>query len=114
VLFDQDISMTNQKPEASHEKKGARLVVYAMITAATAAAPASTKEAAFMLAAPVYLAMAPVPVAEIPWTGVAPVPEAQAAHVDAAGVPVEAAGVPVEAATGVLVWVTTLDGTLYE
>jgi len=48
----------------------------------------------------------------IPWTGVAPVPDDQAAHVDAAGVPVE--GVPVEAATGVLVWVTTLDGTLYE
>jgi len=36
-----------------------------MITAATAAAPARTKEAALMLAAPVYCAMAPVPVAEL-------------------------------------------------
>jgi len=107
VLSDQDISVTNQKPETSHEKKRERQVVYAITTAAIAAAPARTKEAAFMLAAPVYLAMAPVPVAEIPWTGVAPVPVDHAAHVDAAGV-------PVEAATGVLVWVTTLDGTLYE
>jgi len=57
--------MTNQKPEASHEKKGARLVLYAMITAATAAAPAKTKDAAFTVAAPVYLAIAPVPVAEL-------------------------------------------------
>jgi len=40
-------------------------VAYAMTTAATAAAPARIKEAALMLAAPVYFAMAPVPVAEL-------------------------------------------------
>lgn len=73
--------------------------IYARTTAATAAAPAMTNEAALAEAAPVYLAIGPEPVAEAPLTGVASAPVApadQAAQVDEAA-----------AASGVLVWVTT-------
>lgn len=59
-----------------------------------AAAPPRTKEAALAVAAPVYLAIGPVPVAvpETPATGLlVPVASAQVAHVDEA--PVAASGV---------------------
>jgi len=52
---------------------------YTRIRAAIAAAPPSTTEAALALAAPVYLAMGPVPVAETPCTGV-PVATAPVDH----------------------------------
>lgn len=44
--------------------------LYTRITAAIAAAPPRTNEAALALAAPVYLATGPDPVAEAPLTGV--------------------------------------------
>lgn len=79
--------------------------IYARTTAATAAAPATKYEAALALAAPVYLAIGPEPVA-VPLTPVAS--EAQADQLPVAPVPVAAAGVlaPV-ASAGTLVEVTT-------
>lgn len=81
--------------------------IYARTTATTAAAPATKYEAALALAAPVYLAIGPEPVA-VPFTPVAD--ESQADQLPVAPVPVAVAGVevlaPVESA-GTLVEVTT-------